>query len=212
MKISSEKIGKYLREISVVVIGVAITLSVSYWITSRKEKRDIALDLNTIKLELEENLKTLDEYNQDFIQRSVNYSNYLRSHDKKSLNVDTLKYYTYINPVVFNVSPIMIKTSAFEMFKTSGSMRLVNNRELLLSIWDSYTNLVELKENFDMMSQIKLEEMKNYFYLNENPPDEVILKNPPMYEFFTNMYVPDTQKRMSERTMTLLNETISKFE
>ena len=124
-KISFGKIGKYIREISVVVIGVAITLSASYWITNRKEKRDTTLYLNTIKLELKENLKILDEFHQKFILPSVNYSDYLRSYDKKSLNVDSLKYYTYVRGIVFNVSPITIKTSAFEMFKTSGSMRLV---------------------------------------------------------------------------------------
>ncbi|MCL2042236.1 MAG: hypothetical protein FWG84_09415 [Bacteroidales bacterium] len=34
---------KYLQEISVVVIGVAITLSVSYWISRQSEKKDVAL-------------------------------------------------------------------------------------------------------------------------------------------------------------------------
>jgi hypothetical protein len=38
-KTSTSKIGRYLREISVVVIGVAITLSASYWVTSRSEKK-----------------------------------------------------------------------------------------------------------------------------------------------------------------------------
>ena len=48
IKESIKKSGKYLREISVVVIGVAITLSVSYWIGVKNEKRDMALHLRAI--------------------------------------------------------------------------------------------------------------------------------------------------------------------
>ena len=86
------KIGKYLREISVVVIGVAITLSVSYWISNKSEKRDMALYLNAIKLELEENIKTLERAIEN-LEPSVRYSNYLKSQDAKSLNSDSINSY-----------------------------------------------------------------------------------------------------------------------
>ena len=205
-----EKIGKYLREVSVVVIGVAITLFASYRITNKNEKRDMALYLKSIKLELEENIRILDETHQLLIQPGINYSDYLRSHDKKSLNADSLKY--YIDKTVFNISSITINTNAFDMFKTSGNMRLVDNKEQLLSIWDSYAKLIELKQGFDMFSQMKLEEMKKFFYLSNNPRDEDILKNPPMYEFHVNMFVPYVQKQMNDKAMASLNETISMFE
>ena len=48
---SIEKIGKYLREISVVVIGVAITLFASFLLTNSNEKKDIALYLSSLKME-----------------------------------------------------------------------------------------------------------------------------------------------------------------
>ena len=211
-KISFGKIGKYIREISVVVIGVAITLSASYWITNRNEKKNMALYLSAIKLELKENMKILEETNQILIQPSVNYSDYLRSHDKKNLNVDTLKYYFKDGGPVFNASSIRVITNAFDMFKTSDNVRLVNNKELLLSIWDSYVDLVELKELFDMVAQWKLEDMKKYLYSNRNPFDEGVLKNPPLYEFYVTMDAPDVQRKNSERVMALLNETISKLE
>ena len=80
LKNSTKKIGKYLREISVVVIGVAITLSVSVWLGNRNEKKDIALHLHAIKMELEENEKNLE----NLIERlklAAEYTNYLLSHD-----------------------------------------------------------------------------------------------------------------------------------
>jgi hypothetical protein len=105
----------------------------------------------------------------------------------------------------------MTKVNAFDMFKTSGNMRLVDNKELLLSIWDTYSILAETKQIFDTTTQMKLEEMKKYFYLN-SMPDEELLINPPMYDFYVNMYAPYVLKRLYERAIAMLNETLSKFQ
>ena len=43
LSITVKKTGKYLREISVVVIGVAVTLSASYWISNNMEVSDDSL-------------------------------------------------------------------------------------------------------------------------------------------------------------------------
>ena len=40
-----KKIGKYLREVSVVMLGVAITISVTIWINKKSEKKDMSLYL-----------------------------------------------------------------------------------------------------------------------------------------------------------------------
>jgi len=121
------KIGKYLREISVVVIGVAITLSASYWISQRGEKRDLKLYLNAIKLELEENIETLEGAIED-LKPSVRYSNYLGSVDAKSINSDSIDSYGDVFTVLKMYS---FQTNAFEMFKNSGHMRLIDDKELL---------------------------------------------------------------------------------
>ena len=42
-------------------------------------------------------------------------------------------------------------------------MRLVNDKELLLSIWNAYSDLIELKQGFDLHEQIKWEYMKEDF-------------------------------------------------
>ena len=55
LKISMSKFGKFDREVSVVVIGVAITLTATLWINKKNEKRDMALYLNAMKIELDEN-------------------------------------------------------------------------------------------------------------------------------------------------------------
>jgi len=204
-----KKITKYIRETSIVVIGVAITLSVSYWVTNRNEKRDTSLFLTAIKLELEENVRVLDITNQGVIQHAFKYSNYLMTHDKKSLNADSIKSYMSI---IGNMTSIMFKTNAFDMFKSSGNMRLVDNRELLLSIWDTYSFLSVVQRIFDSNSEMKTEEFKKYFFqYSINPSDNDLLKNPPLYDVFVNMPIHVVQNDLYKEAMRLLNETISKF-
>ncbi|MDR2681318.1 MAG: hypothetical protein LBC47_10975 [Tannerella sp.] len=138
-KKSTNKIGRYLREISVVVIGVAITLSASYWITSRSEKRDMTLYLNAIKLELEANIKRIDK-EAAYLEDWENYAIYLRSHDKKSLHPDSIRM-GGPGTGLGTVKNIIFQTSAFEMFKISGAMRLIDDKELLQSLWEAYLYL-----------------------------------------------------------------------
>jgi len=209
LKIPTEKIGNFLREIAVIVIGVAITLSASYWIANKNAERDMDLYLNTIKMELEENISSLEEYKKNILQSSINYSNYLMSHEKKSLNLDSLIFYR--NTTAFNNTPITVKANALDMLKASGNMRLVKDKEILRSLWESYAKLDELKRGFEGIQAMKMDEIKKFFYLN-SLPDEELLKDPPMYDFHVNMFVPRVQQDLINYTLVFLKETKSMIE
>lgn len=208
-KIKTEKIGKFLREIAVIVIGIAITLSASHWISNRNAEKDLTLYLNAIKVELEENRRIIEEIKENSIRTAINYSEYLRSHDKQSLHLDTLLFYR--EKTAFNGYTITVNTNAFDMFKASGNMRMIKDKKQILSLWEVYSKLDELKRAIEISQQMKLEEMKKYFYLN-SLPDEELLKDPPMYSFYVDMYVPYMQENMCNHTLKFLEETISMFE
>ena len=169
-------ISNYLREVSVVVIGVAITLSASYLITKSSEKRDMHLYLNALRMELEENLKILDQ-SAVVYQRHVRYADYLQSNNKEALIPDSISHYSN---VYYGYTPYTFNNNAFEMFKTSGIMRLMNDKELLLSIWDIYSGLSEIKTILDLYMDMRLEDMKKEkdWSVTEK------LKNIPMYNFY----------------------------
>jgi len=205
LKISVEKTVKYLREISVVVIGVAITLFASYWISIKNEKRDVALYLNTLKIELEENIKVLDEVI-EYSQSSVRYANYLNFHDKKSLNRDTIISYA---KVFYSAESFTFKTNAFEMFKTSGIMRFVEDKELLLSIWDVYGSIDELNQYLDMSYQEKRGDIKKEALSTEF--GKLKMKDVPMRYFYTTN-IPTEMLRMSEETLKQSKEMVLKLE
>ena len=206
-KFSISKIGNYLREISIVVIGVAITLSVSVWINNRNEKKDMALYLNAIKLELEENTKILDQAIEE-LKPAVRYSIYLTLHDKKSLNKDTLRSYI---PVCYGISIYTFKTNAFEMFKNSGIMRLTDNKELLMDMWGIYADLSTLKQDYDEYYRRKRSYAEKDLALQGVDKEKFRMKlnAVPMYDFYRFGYVPLEE---TEEMLKKIKEVLPKLE
>jgi hypothetical protein len=184
-KISVKRIGKYFWELSVVVVGIAITLSANNLINILNEKKDLHLHLDAIKLELEENLQTVND-RKAYFERTTRYALYLvtrnpnkSTDDPYAVHPDSVKNNT---DITYDIHYFVYKTSAFEMFKTSGMMRLTKNEKLMKSIWDSYSGLETLKVyNDNVYTPIKLEELKSEW-------KESLAKNEkpiPMYDFFT---------------------------
>ena len=204
-KLSMKEIVKYLRDFSIVVAGIAVTLYVNDRITTRSEKNDLKLYFNAIKLELEENRNDLDKSVKD-MQISVEYADYLRSHDKKSINKDTLDVFSY--PGGFNtITSFVFKTNAFEMFKTSGSMRLVKDKELMLLIWNTYAEMSNTKTMFDLIMEVKLEDIKKELKWSEEDKQN----NIPMRTFYLDSDMAYESSRLCQETSVKLKETIEKL-
>jgi len=191
-----QKIGKYFRELSIVVVGVAITLSFSYWIGNRSEKRDLALYLNALKLELEANIQIIDteiEYLQDW----ENYARYLNSHDMQSLHPDSIRWRDYEG--LGRVKNVVFQTGAFEMLKNSGTMRLIKDKDLLQAIWNAYLRLEKIRFDIDTYYELKSEYAKK-----ENQLDlEGKVNTIPLYDFFTTYYKLGTSERCEELSTEL---------
>ena len=170
-------IAKYFRELSVIVLGVAITLITGVWINNRNNEKDIALYLENIKMELQSNLDdlyTVKEY-YDF---ATQYSKYLSTHNMQNLHPDTLNKYV----VLYKALPFFTyRASAFDMFKTSGMMRLIKNKRKVMSIWDSYDALEFLKLNNDFYIQRKVAVIENFNGFAQESVDQKSL-----FGFFSN--------------------------
>ena len=197
---SVSTIVRYVRDLSIVVAGIAVTLYASDRVSGRSEKRDLKLYLYAIKLEIEENIKTLDEA-MEGLQPSIRYSNYLGSHDKESLDRDTIESY---QNSIYSFSSYTFKTNAFEMFKSSGIMRLVDDKELLLSLWEVYDELNSVQETFETFFPIKWEDIKQEIALLL---DGQKLKTVPMYNFYM-MGMPLQMMRPCERALKKSKEMV----
>ena len=207
-KFSISKIGKYLSEISVVVIGVAITLSASFWISQRGEKRDFNLCLNAVKLEFTDNIYYINHERERALSKEFEYANYLKSHEKKQLNKDSIKYYATEGYVHTEV--IAFKKAAFEMFKSSGAMRLMRNKELMQNIWEAYFIMQRHEITLDKIEQIKIEYLNKWLNEREQIPDVI-----PLYYFYMSgiydAYL-DSKLNIFDEISELLKEIIPDLE
>ena len=198
------KIGKYIRELSVVVVGIAITVSLGILVNNSNNKKDLELYLNAVKLELQQNIEDIEDQI-ELMQESVKYADYLKAHNKKSLNSDSIM--SYAN-AFYTVQSITFKTYAFEMLKLSGTMRLMDDKELLFSLWEAYTNMDALKSLLEMGIQLKFEEMKKELPMIADGKTDFI----PMFTFYVATPWAYEMPRVCADVSAKLKETVSKME
>jgi hypothetical protein len=160
---------KWLRELSVVITGIVLTIGIGYFVNKKNAEEELKQYLSAIKVELEENAAHLDWY-AGIWRKSVRYYEYLKANDKKSLNKDSLDYYAVTtisdNPNIDGYGlgymvtyyPAKTMTNAFEAFKISGDMRLIKNKELLTNIWAAYTALENFNLRLEKVFKVKEEE------------------------------------------------------
>ena len=137
MKWSSIK--KYIRELSVVFLGVIATLYITNKISERNEQRQLKQQLEAVKLELADNIETLDGFIA-FFDDTYKLKNIFRSGKKwEDIPQEERKYYN--NQVRGVVKHFNYKHDAFDMLKATGNLRLIENKELLLDITKCYSKM-----------------------------------------------------------------------
>ena len=205
------KIGKYLRELSIVVTGIAITVVIGLLANNYNTKTDQQQYVEAIILELKENAENFETYAKR-LDKSVRYSNYLRSHDLKSLNQDSIQYYAGTGPdggIGWGDSrPVLLyNEDAFEMYKTSGIMRQLDDKELLLSIWKVYHQIKHTQNTIDAIIQNKRDFASDHLRKLDNGEEVVV----PIKWFYFNE-VPKYMVLDCKSVAELIRETISKIE
>lgn len=158
------KLGNYFRELSIVIIGVAVTLYATGVINSAREKKDLKLQLNTIYTELEDNLARLDkliEFSSDLDQLKKNLRK--KYYTPEEVNADTLKKY---NARIGEIHTFIYKHGAYDMLINSGAMKNFKDRKLLLDISECYAMMESTKEGHDAYSDM-IQEMFIKLYEHE---------------------------------------------
>ena len=203
-----KSIGKYLRELSIVVIGIAITIGIGLWVNRKNNEKDLKLNLDAIKLELEENIMYINDREAELLPE-CKYAEYLKSHKKDKLDFDIIKNFE-LNSYT-NVDFIFFKTGAFEMFKSSGAMRLLQNKELMQKIWDTYFWLHRQEVVFEKLTQMKSDEILKWAEEKKKYPDKQII---PLYDFYVHGFYDFYYKRITstyDQLFEMLNETLSEL-
>jgi len=208
---SIKKIANYFRELSIIIVGVSITVGVGLWMNNKSNEKDLKQYLLAVKMELGENAATFDDYAK-WLQKSAKYAEYLELNHKKPLNKDSLDYYMISDNdgcgYGYTLSPsASFMTNAFEMLKFSGAMRQIKDKELLSYIWWAYTKIEETKQNLDRaFEQKELEVNKEVLIMMEGE------RSARPVEAFYSCGMPHEMVRWCEQTSEALKRTLSKLE
>jgi len=146
MKKSKLKIiGRYACELSIVVLGVLISLLISSKLSERNERNDLQLQLLAVRLELEDNLRFIDEfiYYYDQVNLTKENINAGKWDDKDAWALSWCQNFYY-------------KRDALDMLKNTGYLRLITDKQQLLDILECYHLMEIAKDDNDRFMAIKI--------------------------------------------------------
>jgi hypothetical protein len=204
-----EKIIRYVRELSIVVIGVAVTLCASSIVGMIKEKQDLNLQLAAIQTELEFNLERAGEII-DFYKRHEHLGQVIMKNIDHPQQVnDSINK---PNSGVARIAPFVYKKGAYEMFINSGAMKLLADRKLLLNITECYIWLESTKEGSQRYNDAKMQEFTKLNNLDTKTYLGDIDISDPRFHGIINFYIgfngfgytPESAKEQIEKTLSLL--------
>jgi hypothetical protein len=210
MKNVIKKTVKYFRELSIVIIGVAITLYVGNLVGTMKEQRNLNLQLTAIAAELEFNLARVDDII-DFYER--------HNHLQQSIieNIDNPQQVNDSinkpNSGIGSISSFIYKKGAYELFINSGAIHLLADRSLLWNITESYVWLELTKESAQQYFDAKMQAFFNLYNVNTKMLMGEVDVTAPQWRSMVNFHVvvsgfersPKEAKEQIEKTLPLLN-------
>lgn len=207
LKLKRIKFGSYFRELSIVIIGVAVTLCASSIISTIQEKRSLKQQMNAIYAELEDNLVKVNKLN-DFYQDTRKLNEYLMK-DYRNPGTVYEDSIMILNRVVGKVPGFVFKRNAYDMFINSGGMKSFKDKNLLLDITECYSLLEILNKAHQDYTGSILEMLKPIYSMEtEKIIDNIGVKD------FLNLYnfhlMSTADYENSELTIKMINKVLSK--
>ncbi|MCC8134208.1 MAG: hypothetical protein LIP04_11970, partial [Tannerellaceae bacterium] len=135
MKIRS--ILSYLKDLSVVMVGIFLTLMLTNQLDHYSKQKDIKESLALIKLELENNIEELKGLEKDFTQDMEMYLFFQENMERfQTASADTLSLYMRRTG---QLPGFLVQKDAFEVFKSSALMPYLRDKAFLVDMIQVYS-------------------------------------------------------------------------
>lgn len=147
------RIGNYIRELTIIFIGFFVSLTITSVISDRTKEREVREGLSLIRLELEQNSVLIE--NEEFrINKQINGFNYFRKYDLevRRMSLDSLYYYFETLNLTIGFDPIQ---DAYDVFKSSGLMQYVSDKNFLQELISTYSTLLSLQKRLKFFDDMK---------------------------------------------------------
>lgn len=223
-KLTTWRVGDYVLQLSVVIVGVLVTFIVSDAVSERAKAKEVAKAMEIVKSELEQNNKNLIDITER-ISFEQNAGRYVLRYEKQLGNaaVDSLQLYL---KVPFHIRSLEFTNDALEMLKASSLIQQVRDKELILQIMRAYNRLKEAKETvawyYNMKESYWTKLSDDSFYIRQ---DEKLKQENDVYKIWEhrlgNIHVhnilhfvvtglPDFEAALKD-TQHILNRTIERI-
>ncbi len=138
-KILSWGIMKYLRELSVVIIGVFVTLWITSVISDNAKQNEVDRMMKLVQTELEENLQSI-EWSQRKWETEQRVYQLIRQHIShvEAIPLDTLETY---RKVIGDIHSLAVNADSYEVFKSSLLTQYIKDKDFLRALSQTYGSL-----------------------------------------------------------------------
>ena len=182
-KLKKMKLGKYLKDLSIIIIGVFITLWLTNLISENKSQKDVDMIVNIIKMEMEDNLTRLNSAQQKWDTEKRIYSLIIK-HDFNVLNIaiDTLKKHKNI---IRDKHSFYVGHDSYEVLKSSLLMQYIKNKDFLRKLSITYGACDLIGDKLNRYSNQKNDGINSVIH---NPVDNTTVNkflNGSLLDFFT---------------------------
>ena len=136
------QVGDYIRQTSIVVIGVLITFAGSELVTQNSEKKDIQATMSLIRDELKSNRENYESIVSEF-REDERLSSLLVEYDLKHRTIpeDSLIQFRFL---MGHIRSFYYSQNALDILKNSMLMQKISDKELLLQL----TGIYEVLDGF----------------------------------------------------------------
>lgn len=221
--VGSWRVGDYVRQTSIVVIGVLITFAGSEVVTRCSEQKDIKSTMLLIRDELKMNRKNFDNILSEF-GKDEHLSALLVTHDMncRAIPEDSLKQF---RSSIGQVRGFIYTRNALDILKNSMLMQKISDKEFLLSLTDVYETLEGYKMSVNGYYDMKEEAViPFYLMLTDEQTDkteeggweawEIYLSDRKLRNFLRiaqGYFTPDYRERIGQKLDKMIQTIESKY-
>lgn len=150
---SASPFTKYFRELSIVIIGVLITLMITNLISYKTKQKEVDRAMDLIKTEMEENLVSLGKTQQKFETEQRIYKLILAHiNNLEEISADTLHIY---KRVIGDKHSLSVESDSYDVFKSSLLMQYIKDKNFLRELSKTYGMIEGLRDKLIYYSKIK---------------------------------------------------------
>ncbi len=146
------RILSYIRELSVVMLGILATLTITDKVSEAARQKEIRESFLLLRTELQANLHMIERLYENH-EGELRFYKLLQKHmdDIYTIPSDTLLRY---NPMGY-INEFYPVTDAYSVFKVSGLMQYARDRSLLSDLMQTYSALEQLQDGLSIYKDHK---------------------------------------------------------